>query len=101
MAQKPSKHERKALLRELKQRQRAEAEGRIPLSTAGLGALFDFLNERLEDLPCDHTLVLTREFLAEREIPEDQILPWLAEYGGHCDCEVLANVESEWGEYLE
>lgn len=101
MSQKPSKHERKALLRALKQRQRAEAERRVPLSLADLAALFDFLDERLDGSPCDHTLVLTREFLVERDLPQDHVVPWLAEYGGHCDCEVLANVESEWGQYLE
>ncbi len=25
---------------------------------------------------------------------------WLAEYGGGCDCEVIANVEDRWGEVV-
>ncbi len=70
----------------------------MPLSRADLRDLFDFLDERLTTSACDHTLAHTRAFLVQRSLPEDAVLPWLAEYGGYCDCEVLMNVESEWGE---
>ena len=31
-----------------------------------------------------------------QNLPEATVIPWLGEYGGYCDCEVLANVEQEW-----
>ena len=67
----------------------------MPLSHDDLRALFDGLDAALED-GCDHTLRHTRELLRERGLDEERVLPWLAEYGGHCDCEVLANVGGEW-----
>lgn len=97
MGNKPGKEERKAMLRDVKQRQRAEAEARLPLPRSDLTALFDFLDSRLESEDCDHTLRLTREFLRERSVPEEPVVAWLGEHGGFCDCEVLSNVEDEWG----
>lgn len=72
----------------------------MPLSKSQLSDLFDVLDERLEESGCDHTLAVTRSFLAAHSLPAATVLPWLAEYGGYCDCEVLANVESEWGDHL-
>ena len=86
------------MLRDVKQRQRAEAEARMPLPRSELADLFNFLDSRLEGEGCDHTVRLTQEFLRDRSLPEEPVLAWLREYGGFCDCEVLANVESEWGQ---
>jgi hypothetical protein len=97
MADRSSKEQRKALLRQVKQQQRAEAEAQMPVPISVLHELFEALDTKLEVTGCDHTLVHTREFLAERTLDETRVLPWLAQYGGYCDCEVLANVENEWG----
>jgi len=101
MAEKPGKEQRKARLRELRRREAADAEARLPMRLADLAALLDHLDARLGATPCDHTLALTRGFLVERSLPHDRIVPWLGEQGGYCDCEVLANVESAWGDCLE
>jgi hypothetical protein len=39
---------------------------------------------------------MTRRFLASKPLNQDQVLLWLGEQGGHCDCEILANVEEHW-----
>ncbi len=91
---------KKALKQQFKNRERTEAEARLPLPKTELAALFDRLDERLGDDDCDHTLRHTAAFLAERGLDADAVLPWLRESGGYCDCEVLANVESEWGDRL-
>jgi hypothetical protein len=89
--------DRKAKLRAWKQGQRAAREAARPISDRDLRGLFDHLDAALEG-GCDHTLVHTRRYLQSRGLNEEAVVPWLAEYGGHCDCEVLANVGSEWDE---
>jgi hypothetical protein len=95
MATQAERDRRKALVQEIADRKRKEAESRMPLSKEDLAALFDHLDQALVE-ECDHTLRLTRAFLASRSLPESVIVPWLGEYGGYCDCEVLANVEDSW-----
>lgn len=94
----PSKSEqerRKALTRAITESARATAISAMPISQENLTALFDHLDIALA-AGCDHSLKLTRSFLQSRSLPEATIIPWLGEYGGYCDCEVLANVEQEW-----
>ena len=96
----PSKSEiqrRKAIVQEIAQRSRAEAEAEMPLSKAHLAELFEHLDVALSS-GCDHTLRFTRAFLQESGLPENTIVPWLGKYGGFCDCEVLGNVEEAWGQ---
>ena len=95
MASQAERDRRKALMRELKQRERQTAEARMPLSRDDLAALFDHLDKALS-VSCDHSLRFTRQFLVARSLSEATIVPWLGEYGGYCDCEVLANVEDAW-----
>ncbi|WP_218398571.1 DUF2695 domain-containing protein [Alteromonas lipotrueae] len=44
----------------------------------------------------NHSNKLATEFIQSHELDSDVILPWLAEQGGYCDCEILANVEESW-----
>jgi hypothetical protein len=97
----PSKEEqqrRKAILDQMAQKHRAEEEAKLPLSKAELKALFQYVDHRLDERGCDHTLTHTLEFIAQRNLRPETIVPWLNEYGGYCDCEVIANVEEVWGE---
>jgi hypothetical protein len=88
--------DRRAKLRAWKEGQQAAREAAMPLTHDHLRALFDALDPALDEEGCDHTLRLTREILRRRGLDEERVIAWLAEYGGHCDCEVLANVGSEW-----
>src|SRR5689334_22074694 len=96
MPSKAEAHRRKALRRTAERHTRAAEEARMPISMTELAQLFDHLDGALTQ-GCNHTLAYTREFLTSHQLPESAILPWLAEYGGFCDCEVLANVEERWG----
>jgi hypothetical protein len=78
----------------------AEAEAAMPISKPDLKALFDYVDEKLEDDGCDRTLKATTAFLLQRQLPQDLITDWLREEGGGCDCEVIANVEGTWGEVV-
>jgi len=95
MTSKTERERRKAIVHAIVQRQRAEAIAAMPISQGQLFQLFDYLDSALEN-GCDHSLRLTRQFLQANGLPEAAIIPWLGNYGGHCDCEVLANVEEAW-----
>jgi hypothetical protein len=96
MPSKSEKERRKAIVQGIAQQKRSEAIAAMPLSQSELADLFDYLDEALT-AGCDHSLRFTRQFLQARNLPETTIVPWLDQYGGHCDCEVLANVEEAWG----
>jgi hypothetical protein len=86
---------RKLLRQEIEKHARAEAEAKMPISKQQLASLFDHLDHALSQ-GCDHSHRHTQEFLRSQALPESTIIPWLGEYGGYCDCEVLANVEEHW-----
>lgn len=91
-----SEIERRKLLRQgVEKNASAKEEASMPLSKQQLTELFDHLDSALAK-GCDHTLRFTQEFLRSRALSESTLIPWLGEYGGYCDCEVLANVEEHW-----
>ena len=93
---KQEKKRRKALLQQHSDQQRRAALTDLPLPLSELNDLFDFLDLHMGESGCDHTLQGTRRFLQLRNLDADTIIPWLANSGGFCDCEVLANVEDAW-----
>jgi hypothetical protein len=66
------------------------------MSISQLKELFDYLDENLKDNGCQHSLVLTEAYLKENSLPVNSVISWLNQYGGYCDCEVLANVEDHF-----
>jgi len=78
---------------EFRKKQREEFEKSLPMSRELFQELFDYLDITLED-ECDDTLRLTAAFLHAQKVENvDEVLFWLNDKGGYCDCEVLANVE--------
>jgi len=67
----------------------------MPISLVHLGQLFDHLDIELGD-GCDHTPRITTAFITNKDLSPENILPWLQDQGGFCDCEILANVEESW-----
>lgn len=71
----------------------------IPMPHQDLRDLLDHLDR--EGAPqCDHTHRETVEFLQKRGLDVERIVPWLREYGGYCDCEVIYNVDDKFGEIV-
>jgi len=97
MPLKSESQRRKALTREVVRHEQERAEACMPISKAHLAQLFDHLDTALE-AGCDHSFRFTLAFLQAKGLPQASIIPWLGEYGGFCDCEVLANVEDHWGQ---
>ena len=96
MASKEEKKRRAALVQAIVDEDTKRAIEEMPISLKELGELFDELDEKLGEYGCDHTTKLTSMFLTLRNLNKDLILPWLADSGGYCDCEILANVEESW-----
>jgi len=68
-----------------------------PIGDADLKSLFEYL-DRLDRPPCSHTLKETIEFLKEHGLPIDPTVTWLGVNGGYCDCEVIYNATTKWGD---
>lgn len=79
-----------------KLQQRKLAQDAFPISNALLESLFGAVDTQFENSGCDHTLRFTKAWIAEHKQPETQILAWLREHGGFCDCEVLSNSADHW-----
>ena len=87
---------RKKLKKDYAQQERAEFEKSLPMPRGLFEDLFDFLDENLGEAGCLETPALTIEFLEHNDIDCEPVLTWLAEHGGYCDCEILANVEEKF-----
>ena len=96
----PDKNEierRKQIAKDLRLKARQEFDNTLPTSRENFKALFDYLDEQLTENDCDHNLELSIRFLNSHNLENiEAITKWLKENGGHCDCEVLANVEENF-----
>lgn len=92
------KTDKKARLKACREDERAKARALLPLPDAEMKALFDMLDQHLPERGCDHSRMLTEEWLRSHGHPVDPVIQWLDANGGFCDCEVLANAEQAWQE---
>ena len=69
----------------------------LPMPAARFSELLTVLDERLSENECDHTHRVTEDFLAEADgVEAEDVLAWLVDRGGVCDCEVQANLEDDF-----
>ena len=82
------------------ERLRAERERgggpELPMSEEQLAELVDHLDEWLASNTCDRTLRESMRWASERGIDPERVQAGFAEFGGGCDCEVVANMD--WAE---
>lgn len=96
MPDKSEKERRKDIMEDLKKKADQEFESSLPMSRDSFKKLFDHLDKNLNDKGCDDTNILTEAFLLQSDIKKvGKVLGWLADHGGYCDCEILANVEEQ------
>ena len=81
--------------RAYKDAERLRAREAMVLDEGQLSDLLVYLNERLAEAGCDHTLRFTEVWAAARGLESPGLVESLAHFGGYCDCEVFANVEPE------
>jgi Protein of unknown function (DUF2695) len=97
MPDKDEKERRKQILNDLKQKADKEFEEGLPMSRESFKNLFDHLDIELTEKGCNHTVIITETFLEQNKIENiETILSWIADKGGYCDCEILANVEQQF-----
>jgi len=89
-----SNDEKRELVRAWKAREHEAAVKALPAPKEILLKLLNHLDEELAHQSCDHTLRLTLAWATAQGLDGERIAAWTREYGGFCDCEVLANVES-------
>lgn len=97
MPDKNEKNKRKQVFSNLRKKSEEEFESSLPMSRDSFKKLFDYFDTELSENDCDDTNRLTKSYLEQIGIANSQeVLGWLAEKGGHCDCEILANVEEQF-----
>jgi hypothetical protein len=79
-----------------KLQQRELARAAFPADDSMLESLFEFVESNVEDQGCNHSLRFTAQWISENDQPQKAIVDWLAEHGGNCDCEVVANAADHW-----
>ena len=91
-----NKDEKRRALAEYKRRQKEAFLSSLPMSANLFRELFDYLDERLSEVCCEHDFRLTQTFLEGQDCDAEAVLEWLEENGGGCDCEVLGNIEEQF-----
>ena len=89
-----SKAEKNALKKEWKAAQRKD----YILTEENVQKLFEYLEEKLDNTGCDHTLCHTEQWLKDN-IPQElieSVVVEITDMGGYCDCEVLLNCYEEY-----
>ncbi|WDF59616.1 DUF2695 domain-containing protein [Flavobacterium sp. KACC 22758] len=88
------KKKRKEISDRLRKEKLIEFRQSLPIDENLFPKLFDFLEDGLEKNGCNHNSLITEKFLQKNGITNaTEVICWLAENGGYCDCEILANVE--------
>ena len=95
MSERPDEETRRRLRVQHKQAERDEWEAQLPLDLDDMSALLDHLDAELGDRGCDHTLRITEAWLGAHDHDVANVVAALRNMGGHCDCEVLANVDPD------
>jgi Protein of unknown function (DUF2695) len=65
----------------------------MPISLTTANELLDFIDKKVAEIGCDHSHKQTEEFCRMNGLDSDAVVSWANENGGHCDCEVLFNLE--------
>ena len=89
---------RKALLKELAEKDLARFRNELPVKEYLFPKLFDFLNKKLSVEDCKNDFTLTNKFCDNENIEKLALIKWLDEQGAACDCEIL-NLEDAF-QYL-
>ena len=79
--------------------QRQAFESSLPMARELFLDLFDYLNEQSESTGCNHEFSVTEQFLSDKQVNNvEEVLEFLRENGGYCDCEIIFNVEEKFEE---
>lgn len=68
----------------------------LPAGQYDIEDLFDFLEHKLENEECNHSLRFAMQFMMENRLNFPKLSAWLQQNGGFCDCKVLEQIAPEW-----
>ncbi|MBK7705317.1 MAG: DUF2695 domain-containing protein [Acidobacteria bacterium] len=68
----------------------------LPAGQFDFEDLFDFLEFKLENEECNHSLRFAMQFMMENRLNFPRVSSWLQENGGFCDCKVLEQIVPAW-----
>lgn len=92
MASQEEKLRRKAIREAQAVRELTALRESLPVTVDELAALIGYVEIAVQRHGCDHTLRHVHAFLARAGLASDDIVAWLNDQGGFCDCEVVLNV---------
>lgn len=94
MTDKIGKERRKQIRNDLRKKALEEFENCLPMTRDNFKGLFDHLDNELNELGCDDDQTITKCYLNIIGILNiEDVLVWLINHGGYCDCGILANIE--------
>ncbi|HRH42899.1 MAG TPA: DUF2695 domain-containing protein [Pyrinomonadaceae bacterium] len=68
----------------------------LPFTKEQIEALFEYIEDELYEVDCDHTSRFALQFMMKNNLPFPKIIAWLNANGGYCDCKIMENIEKEW-----
>jgi Protein of unknown function (DUF2695) len=85
---------RKERVKDFKEMERRIKIASIPIEFTIFKELVCFLENKLDDVQCNHEFRYTIEFLESYSLAnDDKFFEWLNENGAFCDCEIIYNVK--------
>lgn len=90
------KARRKQIRDELRLKLQEEFNRSLPMSRDRFKDLFDYLALALTNERCNDDHSITIRFLNLIGEEEDNVVPWLIDNDGYCDCEAMANTEEKF-----
>lgn len=95
------KLDKKALLKRYKEQQQDKLRNAMLLTPEELNELLWGIEQGIdENNGCKHDFSIAERLLADKENGRE-IIAWLAKHSGNCDCEILCNLESDYGFILQ
>ncbi|NNE97578.1 MAG: DUF2695 domain-containing protein [Pyrinomonadaceae bacterium] len=70
----------------------------LPAKKEQFDKLFDFIEDELYEIECDHTSRFAMKFLMQRGMNFPKVSAWLSQQGGYCDCKILEEIAEPWRE---
>lgn len=95
MASKDEQARRKQLKDQYLQSEQAASATMMPLDRGQLESLLGHVEDAVEGDGCDHSRTATDAWASANGHDLDRLHTGLDEYGGHCDCEVVMNVDPD------
>lgn len=69
---------------------------KLPAGKADIEEMFDFVEMKLEDESCNHTLRFAMQYIMENRLNFPKLSGWLSSNAGVCDCKVLERIAPVW-----